>query len=159
MKQIFAIIIVLLAATITAHAQYDKCASSANLITIYYTAEAHTSYGFGFELGTQGVETRLGGFAGFQFQKMEDYYFKKDSASFNLRASLYLKGSYRLNGEPSGKGSLFLIACPSLSVQTGVDYKAGFRGVLPLSETKAIGIEPAYSFRYKTVSLNVLVIF
>ena len=159
MKHIITISILILAAVFSANAQYDKCAPNINLINIYYTAEAHTNYGFGFEAGVQGVDDKIGYFAGFQFQRMSDGYFKKDTASFKLRAAFYLKGTYRINEEVEGKGSIFLVAYPSLSVQTGFDFKSGFRGVLPLSESNAIGIEPAYSIRYKTASLNVMLIF
>ena len=159
MKHILTISVFILAAGFTAQAQYDKCAPNVNLVTVYYTAEAHTNYGFGFEAGMQGVDDRIGYFAGFQFQRMSDSYFKKDTASFKLRAAFYLKGTYRINEEVEGKGSLFLVAYPSLSVQTGFDFKSGIRGVLPLSESKAIGIEPAYSVRYKTASLNVMMFF
>ena len=159
MKHILTLTIVVLSALSSIHAQYDKCASSVSLITVYYAVEAHTKFGFGFEMGMQGVESRVGYFAGLQFQKMSDSYFVKDTASFRLRSALYLKGSYRINDDPSGKGSLFLIASGSLSVQTGFDAKPALRFVLPLSENKAVGVEPSYSLRYKTVSLNVLVIF
>jgi hypothetical protein len=158
MKKIPAIIIVLLSVSFTARAQYDKCAPSVSLITFYYTAEAHTKYGFGFEAGMQGVDSRVGYFAGIQFQKMTDNYFVKDTASFRLRAGFYLKGTYRINEDPCGKGSIFLVGSTGLSVQTGFDFKPGLRFVLPLSEKKALGVEPSYSLNYKTVSLNVLVI-
>jgi len=158
MKHILTIAI-LLSTIFSASAQHDKCAPNINLVTFYYTYESHTNYGFGFEAGTQGIDSRIGGFAGFQFQRMADGYFKKDTASFKLRAALYLKGAYRINEEVEGKGSLFLVAYPSLSVQTGFDFKTGLRGALPLSERNAIGIEPAFSFRYKTASLNVMVFF
>ena len=151
--------IFLLAAVFTANAQYDKCAPLANLVSVYYIAEPHTNYGFGFEAGTQGIDTRVGYFAGFQFQKMSDGYFVKDTVSFKLKAAFYLKGTYRINEEVEGKGSLFLVAYPSLSVQTGFDFKSGVRGVLPLSERVGIGIEPAFSLRHKTASLNVMVFF
>ena len=159
MKHILTTSILFFAVIFTAQAQYDKCAPLANLMSVYYTFEPHTSFGFGFEAGTQGIDSRVGGFAGFQFQKMSDGYFKRNSAGFKMRASFYLKGTYRINEEVEGKGSIFLVAYPSLSVQTGFDFKSGLRGVLPLNERNAIGIEPAYSLVHKSASLNVMVFF
>jgi len=159
MKRFLLLITIVAAAFTNANAQYDKCAESASLLTFYYTAEPHTSFGLGFEAGTQQVDSRIGYFAGFQFQRMSDYYFKKDSASFKLRASLYLKGACRITDSPSGKGSFFLVGSGALSVQTGFDFRPGLRFAYPLNEERAIGLEPTYSVRYKTASLNVLIIF
>jgi hypothetical protein len=139
-------------------AQTDKCAPSVSIVSLYYSAEAHTKFGAGFEIGMQGMESPLGMMAGFRFQKMSDNYFKGDSASFNLKSSLYLKGMMRLN-QPTGRGSVLLVGAPELSVQTGFDFKAGTRFMLPLNGKKALGIEPLYSFRYHTVSLNLIAAF
>ena len=139
-------------------AQTDKCAPAVSIVSLYYSAEAHTKYGGGFEIGMQGMESPLGLLAGFRFQKMADNYFKKDTASFNLKTSLYLKGMMRLN-QPTGRGSVFVVAAPELSVQTGFDLKTGMRLMVPVNGRKAFGIEPLYSVRYKTFSLNLLAAF
>ena len=159
MKQILAIITVFLSTAIAANAQYNNCAPSISLLTFYYTAEPNTKYGFGIETGNQGIDSRLGYFAGIQFQELSHSYIVKDSVNFTFRANIYLKGTYRLNEDPVGKGSIFLVASTCLSVQTGFDFKPGLRFVLPFNEKNAIGLEPSYSMNYKTASLNVLVIF
>jgi len=141
-----------------AFAQTDKCAPAVSIVSLYYSAESHTKFGGGFEIGMQGIESPLGVLAGFRFQKMSDNYFKKDSAAFNLKSSLYMKGMLRLN-QPYGKGSVFLVAAPELSVQTGFDLKVGSRFMVPVNGRKAIGIEPLYSLRYHTFSLNLIAAF
>lgn len=141
-----------------AFAQTDKCAPAVSIVSLYYSAEAHTKFGGGFEIGMQGMESPLGLLAGFRFQKMSDNYFKNDSASFNLKASLYMKGMWRLN-QPYGRGSVFVVGAPELSVQTGFDLKAGMRFMVPINGRKAFGIEPLYSVRYKTFSLNLIAAF
>ena len=160
MKQILFIAVVFLCSAFSSKlsAQYDKCGPAVSLISAYYSAEAHTKFGGGLEAGMQGIESPFGMAAGFRFQKMSDNYFKSDSASFNLKTSLYLKGMMRLN-QPTGMGSVLLVAAPELSVQTGFDFKAGARFMLPINGRKAIGIEPLYSVRYRTISLNILAAF
>ena len=160
MKQILLIAVVLVSSAFYSKlsAQYDKCAPVVSIVSLYYSAEAHTKFGGGFEAGMQGIESPFGILAGFRFQKMSDKYFKTDSASFNLKSSLYLKGMMRLN-QPTGRGSVLMVAAPELSVQTGFDLKAGARVMLPISGRKAMGIEPLYSVRHRTISLNIIAAF
>ena len=139
-------------------AQIDKCAPAVSIVSLYYSAETNTKYGGGFEIGMQGIESPIGFLAGFRFQKMADNYSKKDSVVSGVKSSLYMKGLLRLN-QPTGKGSVFLVAAPELSVQTGFDLKAGTRFMLPINGRKAIGIEPLYSVRHHTFSLNLIAAF
>ncbi len=158
MKKIFLLMFISAIIGFTASAQYDKCAPSAPVFAMYYTREANTKYAFGLEAGVQGMESRFGIYAGFNFKKMSSTYMQKDSTDFGTRGSLYIRGAYRLT-QPGVRGSVFLTAAPEISVQTGFDLKTGLRFMMPLGGKKAIGFEPQYSFKQKTLSFNLIASF
>lgn len=143
---------------ISASAQYDKCAPSVPVFALYYSHEANTKYGLGIEAGVQGIDSRFGIYAGFNFKKMSTSYTQKDTTDFATRGSLYIRGAYRLT-QPGVRGSVFLTAAPEISVQTGFDLKTGLRFMMPLGGKKALGFEPLYSFKQKTLSFNLIASF
>ena len=137
----------------------QNCGDPVSILSAYYTYEPHTKFGVGFEAGSQGVDSRLGYYAGIRLTMLKQpVYIKQDSAQLDYRLAFYLKGTVRLTSQES-KGSLFVVAAPQMSLQSGFDVHSGLRYMYPLSGKKGIGVEPLYSVRQRNVSLNFILAF
>ena len=113
-----------------------------------------TQYGIGLEAGNLGGDSPLGLFAGFSVSKKNKSIAKADSAyAYDIRSSFYLKGTFRITRIENAV-SLYAIASPQLSLETGIEFQPGFRVVFPVGQKLALGIEPMWSFRQKTTMIN-----
>jgi hypothetical protein len=62
--------------------------------------------------------------------------------------SFYYKGQYQLMSH------LYAIAAPEIVNLSYFELQAGFRYVVPVSHTLAIGVEPSYAFSQKELVVN-----
>lgn len=136
----------------------QNCGGPVSVIAPYYSYEAHTKFGVGLEAGIQGVDSRTGLYVGFSYQQLTTNYQKRDTSGFNYRSSFYLKGTLRINDHESA-GSIFLVASPQLSLQSGYDVLTGLKFMYPFFGKTGMGIEPLYSLKQKDVRVNFIVAF
>jgi hypothetical protein len=160
MKKLLILTLVLITSFIGAmQSSAQNCGDPVSIMSAYYSYEPHTKFGIGFEAGSQGVDSRLGYYAGIRLTMLKQpEYTKQDSAMLDYRLAFYLKGTVRLSSFDS-KGSLYVVAAPQMSLQAGFDVQSGLRFMYPLSGKKGIGLEPLYSVRQKNVALNFILAF
>lgn len=137
----------------------QQCGAPAPVISVYYPVSAGIKYGLGLEAGHQGVDGPVGIFGGFYFQSLSAGAMRKDSAGTDkFRTAFYLKGLFRLTGT-EGLASLYLVAAPQLDGQSKTDFGSGLRIMFPLGEKRGLGIEPLYSIKQKSLTINLLMAF
>jgi hypothetical protein len=137
----------------------QQCGAPAPVISIYYPISAGIKYGLGLEAGHQGVDSPVGIFGGFYFQSLPAAAIGKDSAGTDkFRTAFYLKGLFRLT-RTEGVASLYLVAAPQLDGQSKMDIRSGLRIMFPLGEKRGLGIEPLYSIKQKSLTVNLLMAF
>jgi hypothetical protein len=139
----------------------QQCGAPAPVISIYYPVSAGIKYGLGLEAGHQGVDGPVGIFGGFYFQSLSAGAIRKDSDSTGkdkFQTAFYLKGLLRLT-RTEGVASLYLVAAPQLDGQSKMDFRSGLRLMFPLGEKRGLGIEPVYSVKQKSLTVNLLMAF
>jgi hypothetical protein len=137
------------------------CGAPAPVISVYYPVSAGIKYGLGLEAGHQGVDGPVGIFGGFYFQSLSASYTRKDTDSAgrdNFRTAFYLKGLFRLT-RSEGVASLHLVTATQLDGQSKMDFRSGLRLMFPLGEKKGVGIEPLYSVKQKSLTVNLIMAF
>jgi hypothetical protein len=129
MKKTFTLAVLLLVLACSQKALAQKCGAPVPITSVYYAHETHTRFGFGVESGTQGIDSPFGLYAGVNFLKYTEDFQKSDSTAYDFKSNFYIKGTYRITGADGG-GSIFLVAAPSMSMQTGLDMQTGIKAML-----------------------------
>jgi hypothetical protein len=127
------------------------CEQSFGEVTLYYTVQPGSTFGFGMEGGNWNKESsRFSYFLGtkmFWYRQAIDG--DKISSNNNfINFYLYVKGQYRILDE------LFIVASPQMVNLNSFDFSPGLRYVFPLGNGMGIGLEPSYSIVQKQFALS-----
>jgi hypothetical protein len=137
----------------------QQCTDPASILSAYYSYAPNSKFGIGIEAGKLSSESPLGIFAGCTFQLYNDRHMKTDTTvSDDMVSNIYFKGAYRLT-RIENVLSVFVVASPQYSLQSGFDLQAGTRFIFPLSGRMGIGVEPVYSIRQNCFLVNFQIAF
>jgi len=137
----------------------QQCTDPASILSAYYSYSPNSKFGMGIEAGKLDNESPLGIFAGCNFQLLNQRYQKSDTTiASDMLSNIYFKGSYRLS-RIENIVSIFAVASPQFSLQSGFDLQAGIRLIFPLSGRMGLGLEPVYSVKQNSFLLNFQVAF
>lgn len=151
-----ALAVCVLALAFSTSAQH--CGAPVPITSVYYQHRPGASFGLGLEAGMQGVDSRLGYYAGVTFVKVPTYSAKPGASPGSFTTNFYAKGTFRLT-QPGARGSLFVVASPLVNSKAGTDLQAGLRFMIPIEGKKGIGVEPLYAVRERNLSVNVVLAF
>jgi hypothetical protein len=136
------------------HGYSQQCTDPASILSAYYSYAPNSRFGVGIEAGKLSSESPLGIFAGCTFQLYNERQKKTDTTvSDDMVSNIYFKGAYRLT-RIENILSVFVVASPQYSLQSGFDLQAGTRLIFPLSGRVGIGIEPLYSMKQNCFLVN-----